>query len=312
MRMNRSYFQSGIVLLAIALFGCQSNKRDGMVGQADIPDVVPPEVLEASDLIPTNPRKAQKRLSKWIKANQNHPAMDDALFYKAQAQEARGKVYPALQTYEELAKNYGGSSHFYDTLHREVALAEEFLGGRRRPVLGGLLRFTAYDDALEVMENVALRWPGSELAGQALMKRANFYYERKAYEEAQQAYQLLIDNYQATEHYQTALRNSAEATLLQYLGPRYDPTPLIEAHTRYKQYLAQFPVAAAQEGAPAVLAGVEEMLAEKDFETADFYRRTHKIDQAQIYWQSIIANYPHTEWAQLSATLLLRHAQGSN
>lgn len=290
----------GILTAGVGL-GCQSEKpKDPATLYANVPDVTPDEILLAQGLIEAKPKKAIKIVNKWIKSHKGHPAMDEALYTKALAQEARNRPYDALRAYDELTKSYSGSEHFYVSLEKEVEIAERFLEGLKRPTLFGLLWFTAKEDSLEVLENVALRWPGSELAGRALMLRANHYFDNKRFLDAQQAYLLVIDNYKSSPDYQIAFRRCADATYALYGGPLYDATSLAEALTRYRQYSSAFPVSAEQEGVPEIIRRIQSELAQKDYEIADFYQRTHKPVQAQYYWTYIAQTWPDTESAAKS------------
>ena len=135
---------------------------------------LPPELARARDQIDLgNPKAASRMLESWIETHsEEDPAMHHALFLKGKALYDQKRYYPALLSYEKLLDRYAASEHFSATLKQEVEIAKLFLAGAKRRVLG-FMKFTARTDALEILEKVAQRWPGSELAVTALMIQAD-------------------------------------------------------------------------------------------------------------------------------------------
>ena len=288
-------------LLAL-LAGCAAKQLplQGLRTKAHLPR----ELAQAGDQIDiSNPKAASQMLESWIKTHsEEDPAMHHALFLKGRALYDQKRYYRALLTYEKLLDRYASSEHFSATLEQEVEIAKLFLAGTKRRMFG-FLKFSARTDALEILEKVAQRWPGSELAVTALMIQADYYYGKHQYIEAQATYQMVVANYRNDPEFERALRGSAEATYAQYAGPRYDGSPLQEASFRYKQYLlhATDPATAAIQ---ARLDKIVELQTEREFEIADFYRRTHKIEPAKHYWRYIIEKWPQSSWARQSKVWL--------
>jgi len=273
--------------------GCAGNRKPDY---EILTDATMPEKLQEvqRDMARSKPKSALRGLKKWIKRNEDHAAMDEALFLKGQAYHDNRCYYKSLTAYEKLLKDYPGSNHFKASLEKQVVLAKLFLKGAKRPALWGLLRFTAKGEALDILEKVTQRWPGSTLAGEALLLRANCYFAEEEYPEAQQTYQLLVEHYQDSPHYEMAMRRSAEATYAQYSGPDYDNTNLYEADIRFRQFQQNFPVAAQQANVDAILQNIEGQKIEKDYRIADFYHRTNQREAAEIYFRRIVEKWPES------------------
>ena len=298
-----------LLLIAVAGLGLMPGCAGNRIPDSEImTDATMPEELQEvqRDLARSKPKRALRGLKKWIKKNEDHAAMDEALFLKGQAFHDSRRYYKSLTAYEKLLKDYPGSNHFKASLEKQVVLAKLFLKGEKRPALWGLLRFTAKGEALDILEKVAQRWPGSALAGEALLLRGNHYFAEEKYPEAQQTYQLLVEHYQDSPHYELAMRRSAEATYAQYTGPDYDNTSLYEADIRFRQYQQNFPVAAQQANVDAILQSIENQKIEKDYRIADFYHRTHQPEAAEIYFRKIVEKWPDSGWGQLSQDRLAR------
>ncbi len=251
-------------------------------------------------------KKANKTAKKWIKNNPDSPYMDQALFLKAQAQFDRKLYYQSFLDLEDLLNEYGTSKLFVPALEKEVEIAKLFLAGKKRKVWG-FIPASARTEAIEILDIVAEHWPGSELAATALMIQADYYFQKDRFTEAQQTYQVVVDQYSKSQYYQTALRLNAESSHAIYQGYYYDGSSLEDARFRYLQYQARFPEDAARIGVDQRLTRIHWQQAQKEYKIADFYRRTKKYNSAKYYCQSIMKRWPDTEWAQKAREMLEKY-----
>lgn len=256
------------------------------------------------------PSKACKLASKWIKANDDaEEFMDDALAIKAEALFCKNRYYKAMVVYEELLDDYPASRHFEHAINKHVDIAKMFLGGKKR-LIWGFIAVGAKAEAIAILEKVADRWPGSELAATAIVMQGDYYYEKSRYVEAQETYRLIAEHYRNSSHYAHGLLRCAESTHAQYGGKCYDASALEDARIRYLNFASLFPGKAHELGVSHRLELIELERVEKEFEIADFYRRTHKIDPARYYWQSICERWPDSPLASRSKMLLEGYSQG--
>lgn len=264
------------------------------------PTDLPPQLYKAKILIEdSHPKKAHKLITKWIKKHKDHPDMDRALFLKAQADLDRNRDYQAAESYDKLTKDHSNSRHFTESLEQQVVIAEKFLNGKKRHLMG-LLWITAKTDAIEMLDKVIQRWPGSPLAVKALLLQADFFFNEERFVEAQDTYQLVIDHYKTAPQYRYALLQSAEATFRQFNGLRYDATPLIEARIRYAQARPQLPDGTTDADITDRLDDIENLLAQKELDIADYYHRTGQTQQARISWNQVATQWPDSPWGALA------------
>jgi len=242
------------------------------------------------------PKRAYKQVKKWIEAHEDSEELDRALFLKAQAQFDRKLYYQSFEVYEELLDGWGASSLFEAALHQQMEIARRFLAGAKRKIWG-FLPASARTEALEILDRVVERWPGSELAAEALMLQADYYYSRGRFIEAQVTYQVVVENYTKSEYYEKALLRNAESTHAQYRGPLYDSDCLTEARLRYEQYRTRYPHRARELGIEQRISRIHWQEAEKHYRIADFYRRTHRDGASDYYVDYIQGHWPETEWA---------------
>jgi len=270
-----------------------------------LPDLPASLVQARATLLDGHAKKAEKLAAKWIEDHDEAaPHRDSALLLKARARLQRRRLYKAFETYDQLLDEHPASKLFETALREQMDIARRFLLGERRKVWG-FIPTSARTEAIEILDRVVERWPGSALAAEALMMQADFYYQRGRFLEAQSSYQLLVDHYSKTTLYERALLRNAEATHAQYRGPAYDSSCLTDARVRYVQYRARFAEKAAQLGITQRLQRIDWELAEKHYNIADFYRRTHQPQAARIYAQHVQQRWPDTVWAERAAQLLV-------
>jgi outer membrane protein assembly factor BamD (BamD/ComL family) len=242
-------------------------------------------------------KKALRPLARWIKANPMHRAMDEVLFLQSHAQLNINRDYKAGETYKILIKNHSASRHYTQALEGQVLIAERFLNGQKRPVLG-FIWVTAKGDAVEMLDQVVLSWPGSPLAGRALMMQADFFYREKRFVEAQTTYQIIVDNYRSSPQFRQALLQNAHATFAQFNGPNYDSTPLSESKIRYMQSRDTLPDTISASEIDQRLGEIEILLAEKELNIADYYHRIGYVGEAELYRNYVITRWPDNERAR--------------
>ena len=280
--------------------GSKSALRRGSSEQwSDLLDGELPQKLQEirEHIVKGKNRKAYKQAKKWIKKNPDSPFMDRGLFLQGRAQFERKLYYQSFVILEDLLDQHAGSELFEPALRQEMEIARLFLGGAKRKVWG-FIPSSARTEAVAILESIEDRWPGSELAATALMMKADYYFNKGDYLEAQYAYQVIIDNYKNRSVYEPALLRCAKATHGQYLGGPYDTHCLVDAMIRYKQYELSFPAGARQANIDREIETIREQQTNKEFEIADFYRRTNKLQAARYYWSSISSRWPNTIWSR--------------
>ncbi|MBN2211252.1 MAG: outer membrane protein assembly factor BamD [Sedimentisphaerales bacterium] len=277
-----------IIALGALLAGCATShqKTDNSLREKELPE----KLVKAQQALDAGKNaKAIKIAKAWRKNNQDSPWGDHAWYIEGMGSLKKKNYYHALESFNELTDNYPSSTYFTESLEKMVDICDKFLAGRKR-YLWGFIPTGAKTEALEMLDKVAERWPGSELAATALMKKADYYFKKERFLEAQAQYQLLIDNYAASSIYEPALFGNAEATFCMYNGPHYDARCLSEAIVRYEQYRARFPREAVARGVNERLAEIERLLLEKEREIADFYKKTNKLQAAELYYRRLAQN----------------------
>ncbi|MDP6370574.1 MAG: outer membrane protein assembly factor BamD, partial [Planctomycetota bacterium] len=217
-------------------------------------------------------KQAQKAATAWIKEHPNHELLAEAYLLRADAMVVRRNYYKSLYDYEHLARQYPESEQFFIALERELAIAKLFAAGMRRK-LWGMRIIGAGGEAEELFIRVQERAPGSQLGEEASLALGDYYFGRAEMDSAAEAYDLFLINYPRSTRRERAMLQLIRANLATFKGPRFDASGLIEAAERLKVYQNEFPAAAEQLGADALLVRIEESLALKALFTGRWYEK---------------------------------------
>jgi len=246
--------------------------------------------------------KAEDLLKDWLKENGDHPRYYEALYLLAECAFEKRDYWKAYQRFDGVAEATSGEL-FEKALRREMDVARAFLAGERR-IVWKILRLPAYDDAIEILDRIWERVPGSRLGEEALKLKADYFFHVGDMDLAQDEYANLVREYPNGRYTQLAMLRSAEAAEAAFPGVLFDDRALLEAEERYRQVQAAFPEFAQRENVPARLRGVRERRAEKDLRVGRWYERRGRVRAAEFYYRLVLRQWPETIAAREARTRL--------
>lgn len=254
-------------------------------------------------LIDGEPRKAEGVLKKWRKDNPAHERYYEAVFLQGESEFDARDYFAAYELYEEVVVNTSGEL-YRRALQREMDVARAFLSGQPR-ILWKTVRVPAQDDGIEILDRIWERVPGTRLGEEALLLKANYFFDSGQADLAQDEYALLAKEYPKGRYRQMAMLRSAEAAERAFPGVRFDDRPLLNADTRYRQVEDSYPAYAERERVPARRAAIRDQRASKDLEVGDWYQRTGNTGAASYYYRAVLKDWPDTFAAAEARTRLL-------
>ena len=132
---------------------------------------------------------ALELILQWIKAPENRlaPDRDRGLFLLAEAYYQDDERITAFYHLDELLDYYPESRFFYPALDKQYQIADEFLKGHKRKLLGIPL-FSVDEEAIDMLFRIQERSPGSPLAERSLLRSADHYFANSEWELAADAY----------------------------------------------------------------------------------------------------------------------------
>ncbi len=233
--------------------------------------------------------EAFDRLVDWFRdpATRQDIARPEALVLAANALIKTGRNEKAFFYLDELLDTYPDGNLYRLAAARQFDIAAAILA-RSRPSFA--IGAGAGDfEALEMLFRIQRRVPGSALAERALLLSADHYFTLGDYDFAEDAYTVFVESYPRSTNIPRVRLRQAWSNLLQYNGPRYDPTPLLDARAQFLDLLdSGF---ASTPEIEQALAYIDRQFDRKAQEQASFYRRTSRPDAADRLLAEADARY---------------------
>ncbi len=293
----------------VFLVGCRSSSG-GIPGQSnarllDDAGVAEPALAAAAREVDAGDGgDAFGLLVDWFRddANRASEVREYALYLAANALIDDGNRIKAFYYLDELLDLYPGGDLYPDAVARQYAIADSYLDGEGDRFL--LLERGHTSDALEMLFRIQQRASGSEVAERALLRTGDYYFDGGDFDFAEDVYTAFLERYPRSPNVARVRLRQAFANLFQYDGPRYSPTPLLDARQQFANFRQQFPEMAREQNLAEIFEYIDEELARKQAIKADYYRRTRRPEAAAALRQQIVQEYPDTRAAAESRELL--------
>lgn len=262
------------------------------------------------------------------------PECKDA-FTKADRHLNKGEFTRAARSYDKFLENCDPNSDLYgEALKRQFYIAEEYLAGRRKTVLG-VFKIKGYAEGEKIMERISRRAGNAPIAMDAAVAVARSHEERGKsrevhYDLAYLKWSEIFDTYDRRarvasslptgEIGKDALLAMARCKHNAYRGPAYDACclmgrpfgakgPYESAKGCYEEFRSQY-AGADDFHVDEKLAQISEQLARKDFVTGKYYQKTGNRQAANLYYQMVIRDWPGTKAARMAGEMLTENLGG--
>ncbi|MHC4427860.1 MAG: outer membrane protein assembly factor BamD [Planctomycetota bacterium] len=274
--------------------------------QVAAPDPETPEgelALARRTLAAGNARRAQHLASGWINRHPYHPLVPEAYVLRGDALVAQRHYYKALFDFEYVARGFPASEAFVTALERELDVARLFAAGTRRKLFG-LRIIDASDEAEELLIRIQERMPGSQLAEEAAMELADFYFRKRRMLLAGEMYSIFLENHPDSPRVTDARRRLIYAYLARYKGPLFDASGIHEARARLGELIRLEPATAEEVGAEGILNWIDEQDARKLLLRARWYVARNDPIAAEFVIRGLLRRYPRTVAATAALELV--------
>ena len=291
---------AALAAVATVLPGCFVTRAVGLGPDPDPAEVRKGDTAEAA----YEKGRALFAAKDWRRAGEaftyvwkDHPESSyaaDARFYEAECRYALEKWNGALEMYRGFMKANPLSPHAPTVQYHlyEMGVFQMKDGARRF--------FDTSGEGVETLEYLVSAFPNGDLADDALLQVAEHEMNYNRPQDAVQHLHDLVDRYPASEWAYEARLRLARAYRELNRGAKYDADALKRAAAQYRAYidLVSLEKARAAEYAPSIaeaqseLADVEETLARKGVETADFYLYDGRADAARAELRNVVRSWP--------------------
>jgi outer membrane protein assembly factor BamD (BamD/ComL family) len=268
-----------------------------------------------------------ERVYHWLASRaqkeKNPDIYEECLFMEGECQYAQRRYPSARESYEKLIKDFPSSRYRSEAVQRQFAIAEYWLNDTRQEMrdrergesswrtwatLGGLTQLVhiekekpTFDEeghAQKACEAIYVQDPAGSLAPQALYRAGGVSFFRERYDESDTYYSMLVDQYPKSALAPAALELAIQSKVSQVRGPDYDSKKLVEARQLVDTALRSYPeLNEKRDTLERTLVSINEQQAEKDYNIAEFYRRTHHPGAAYFYYEIVRRRYAGSPWA---------------
>ncbi len=243
-------------------------------------------------------KKAKVEFKKLIRYFPRSFEASEAQFYLGVIEEREHRLYEAFLAYQKVIDKYPFSERIQEVIQREYRIAEAFLAGKTRRLMG--VDLPVENPAIEIFRKVVKNSTYGPLApnaqyklGLVLMSLARFY-------EAEEEFQKVISNYPGSEWVDAARFQIASCKAALSKGADYDHEATSHAKEMFEEFVKQHPDAALSKEAEKNIQTLNEREAKSNFDIAFFYEKQKVYPAAKIYYNIVTDRYPQTTWAAKS------------
>lgn len=231
------------------------------------------------------------------------PFAREALYYLGVAHYKLGELEHANMAFSDYLKEELTPKFFDQVIRYKFEIARAYDEGAKVHLFGWQKMpkwLPAYDEALEIYDEVITTLPRDDLAAQSLYRKGVILLRMEEYKKSIEAFQTLIRRFPKHPLSPDGYVGISEVYLTDCDQEFPDANKLDLAEINLRKFRYHFPSEPRIEKAEKKLLGMKERLANDLLEIAEFYERTKKKKAAAIYYATILKKYPETKAANKS------------
>ncbi len=222
-----------------------------------------------------------------IKNNPDTELANDSQMNIGMSYHLVGDYKSAFNAYEQLIEANPGTRRMQEILDKEFQVG---VAQMERDEYG----------AIKVFERIIERNPLGFIAADAQVKIAECYYQLREFDQAEASFLSVMENYPSSEWVPYSQFRIPYCRLSNIRIQQRNYDLLTKSREGFEIYLANNPQGALVEKTKYIIGEIDIAMAERDFEVGIFYLRQKKPDAAFIYFESVVKDYPNTEWALMA------------
>lgn len=242
-------------------------------------------------------KRAVDEFDKLIKTYPQSKWAAEAQFHIGVCQERMGDIGKAAAAFKDMIDRYPYSERLNDAVEHQFELAEAMLDGKKTKFLGMAI-LPAQDTAAELYQHIVRSAPYGPYGAVAQYRLGDAHTALGNYEDADRAYQAVIDEYPNSEYAPKAKYKIAETSYKAATKEAYRSERTDEALQKYEGFKKAFPQSGLQYEADEAIMALREKKARQIFTTADFYDRRGKLKSARMYYDDVVQSFPETAAAK--------------
>jgi outer membrane protein assembly factor BamD (BamD/ComL family) len=247
---------------------------------------------------------------------------EEARYYEAECLRLENHFPKAADTYNKLLTTFPSGAHREQALKRMYDIANYWLHDTDEEMKAKQegkhwfvtpVSFVHFDKtkplldeegrAIQILDNVKINDMTGPLADKALWLNGTVKFFREDYVDADHYFSQLVEMHPNSPLAPKAMELTIISKHMSTGGPDYDGRKTAEARKMVHQAMERYPELAhdKKDFLERQLVGINMQQAEKDFRTAEFYRRTKHPGSAYFYYEIVRRRYPGTPLADKAA-----------
>ena len=224
-------------------------------------------------------------------------------FFAADIEYSKGHYTKAIRKYDAFLAKYPESQLREAVLEREFAIATAFLGGKKKPVLK-IIWLKGYAEGEKIMDRISDRAGDSPIGIEAQLSVADSLEKRGKFMDAAEKWSEISLAWPMGKVGQESLLAMGRCNHASYRGPAYDGLSLISAKTYYENYSMRYTERAEHYQLSRRIAQIDEQMAYKQFQIAEYYKSSGYNQAANFYYQMVIDKWPQSTGGQMATTAI--------
>ncbi len=231
----------------------------------------------------------------------NSPFASEASYYQGVAYFVVHDYDFANQAFSRYLKNEATPKFFDDAINYKYLIAMKFQKGHKRHLMGAARLpkwLPAKDEALEIYDEIITALPRHDLAARSLFQKGVLLASFQDYKASIDSYQTLIRRFPKHELSPDSYLGISDVYLKQCQEEFPDPDILDLVQVNLEKFTKSFPGEPRIKDAEKTLDDMRNFFAKDLYQVGDFYERTKKFGAAEIYYTTLISQYPKTKYAE--------------
>ena len=221
----------------------------------------------------------------------------EAVYYTGLVWEEKKDLAKAADAYQKLIDRYPYSDRIKDAIKREFEIANDFAGGGKVKILG-MAVLSGQEKALELYKHIVKNAPYGTFGDQAQFQMGEVYKAQAEFQEAQKAFQIVVDEYPNSDLVTKARYQIAYCSMQASKKSQYNDQYAERAIEEFEGFKNSFPSDKQAVEADEAIKTLRAKKALSAYEVAAFYEKQKKFASAKVYYQEVAEKYPESPSAQ--------------
>ena len=213
--------------------------------------------------------------------------------------EAEGDLLKAAAIYRGLMESYPDTPHFQEAIESQFRIAEIYLNGKKRKILGVPVGSTL-DDAVEIFSAIVRSAPYGRYTARAQFDIGRAREKQGSADLAIDAYQSVVEKFPNDSLAVDAQYQIGYIWLAATRAGAYDPDAADRARIAFQDFLFRFPKSEKAPQARENIAMLEHRLTKGSLEIAKFYDKAKNYRAAVLYYNEVIRQQPGSSESQIA------------